>query len=91
MTALQQDSFEQDDVDGPSEQLHGLIETDAQLIPGDSGGPLLTPTARSWESMRRLLHVAALVVSPSPSTRHSPRPRSFWDEKRGDRSSLVLA
>ena len=41
VTALQQVSFEQDDVDGPSEQLHGLIETDAQLIPGDSGGPLV--------------------------------------------------
>lgn len=31
---------------GRSEQLHGLIETDANVQPGDSGGPLLDRTGR---------------------------------------------
>jgi S1-C subfamily serine protease len=34
------------DDDGTSEQLKGLIETDAPLEPGDSGGPLLNPAGQ---------------------------------------------
>ena len=33
--------------DGTADQLTGLIEVNADVIPGDSGGALLTPTARS--------------------------------------------
>ncbi|MBO0690998.1 MAG: PDZ domain-containing protein, partial [Candidatus Dormibacteraeota bacterium] len=31
---------------GGSEQLHGLIQTDAQISPGDSGGPLVNSAAQ---------------------------------------------
>jgi S1-C subfamily serine protease len=45
ITALGQ-TITASDEDGLSEQLPGLIETDARLRPGDSGGPLLTSTVR---------------------------------------------
>ena len=41
MTALNQSITASDDGDGTSEQLNGLIETNAAIQPGDSGGPLV--------------------------------------------------
>ncbi|WP_034487345.1 S1C family serine protease [Actinomadura oligospora] len=40
VTALDQAVVAKDDSDGSSEKLSGLIETDAAIKPGDSGGPL---------------------------------------------------
>ncbi|RFU38110.1 PDZ domain-containing protein [Actinomadura logoneensis] len=40
VTALEQTVIARDDSDGSSERLSGLIETDAAIRPGDSGGPL---------------------------------------------------
>ncbi|MEV4259348.1 trypsin-like peptidase domain-containing protein, partial [Spirillospora sp. NPDC049652] len=40
VTALDQTVVARDDSDGSSEKLSGLIETDAAIRPGDSGGPL---------------------------------------------------
>ena len=40
MTALNQSITASDDFGGGSEQLTGLIRTDAPIQPGDSGGPL---------------------------------------------------
>ena len=41
MTALNQSITASDDGDGTSEQLSGLIETNADIQPGDSGGSLV--------------------------------------------------
>ncbi|NDU73711.1 PDZ domain-containing protein [Actinomadura sp. DSM 109109] len=41
VTALEQAVTARDDSNGTSERLTGLIETDAPIRPGDSGGPLL--------------------------------------------------
>jgi S1-C subfamily serine protease len=41
ITALNQSITAGDDLDGTSEQLSGLIETDANIQPGDSGGSLV--------------------------------------------------
>lgn len=41
ITALHQHIVEQNDVDGSSQPLGGLIETDTELLPGESGGPLV--------------------------------------------------
>ncbi|WP_433472907.1 S1C family serine protease [Spirillospora sp. CA-142024] len=41
VTALQQSVTARDDSNGSSERLTGLIETNAPIKPGDSGGPLL--------------------------------------------------
>jgi S1-C subfamily serine protease len=41
VTALDQSITAYDDATGSSEQLTGLIETDAPIQPGDSGGPLV--------------------------------------------------
>lgn len=40
VTALEQAVVARDDTDNSSEELSGLIETDAAIRPGDSGGPL---------------------------------------------------
>ncbi|MFC5181409.1 S1C family serine protease [Actinomadura harenae] len=40
VTSLDQAVIAKDDSDGSSEKLSGLIETDAAIRPGDSGGPL---------------------------------------------------
>ncbi|MEV5576156.1 trypsin-like peptidase domain-containing protein [Spirillospora sp. NPDC052269] len=42
VTALDQAVIARDDTDGSSEKLSGLIETDAAIRPGDSGGPLFS-------------------------------------------------
>ncbi len=41
VTALQQSIQVQDDVTGAAKSLTGLIEVNADVVPGDSGGPLL--------------------------------------------------
>ncbi|GAA0557930.1 S1C family serine protease [Actinomadura livida] len=41
VTALEQSVTARDDSSGTTERLSGLIETDAPIEPGDSGGPLL--------------------------------------------------
>ena len=41
VTALNQSITASDELSGASEQLTGLIETDAPIQPGDSGGPLV--------------------------------------------------
>ena len=41
VTAVDQSVTARDDTNGTSERLTGLIETDAPIKPGDSGGPLL--------------------------------------------------
>ena len=40
VTGLEQQITASDDSDGTSEHLVGLIQTDANVVPGDSGGPL---------------------------------------------------
>ena len=44
--ALDQSIVASDEASGATEQLSGLIETNAPLQPGDSGGPLVNPSAR---------------------------------------------
>jgi S1-C subfamily serine protease len=46
VTALDQSITAQDQSSGSAEQLTGLIETDADIQPGDSGGPLLTESGQ---------------------------------------------
>jgi S1-C subfamily serine protease len=41
VTALEQEITVNDDVTGEAKQLDGLIQTDAAIVSGDSGGPLL--------------------------------------------------
>jgi S1-C subfamily serine protease len=45
VTALGQSIVASDQVDGSEERLRGLVQTDAALAPGDSGGPLLDNSA----------------------------------------------
>jgi S1-C subfamily serine protease len=46
VTALNQSITAQDDGDGTSEQLSGLIETNANIQPGDSGGALVNSSGQ---------------------------------------------
>ncbi|MHB1548506.1 MAG: S1C family serine protease, partial [Acidimicrobiales bacterium] len=46
VTALDQSITASDSGDGTTEQLKGLIETNAGIQPGDSGGPLVTPSGK---------------------------------------------
>lgn len=46
MTALNQSITASDDGDGTSEQLSGLIETNADIQPGDSGGALVNTSGQ---------------------------------------------
>ncbi|MFC6885095.1 MULTISPECIES: S1C family serine protease [Actinomadura] len=46
VTSLGQSIVATDESDGSSERLTGLIETDAAIKPGDSGGPLLDSSGR---------------------------------------------
>lgn len=46
VTALEQSVTARDDTNGTSERLSGLIETNAPIKPGDSGGPLLNTAGK---------------------------------------------
>ncbi|MBO2453690.1 trypsin-like peptidase domain-containing protein [Actinomadura barringtoniae] len=46
VTALEQEITASDSTDGSSERLTGLIETNAPIQPGDSGGPLLNTSGQ---------------------------------------------
>jgi len=46
VTALNQSIVAQDQATGSSEQLNGLFETNAAVVPGDSGGALVNTSAR---------------------------------------------
>ena len=46
VTALNQSITASDEGDGTSEQLHGLIETNADIQPGDSGGALVNTSGQ---------------------------------------------
>lgn len=46
VTALEQSVTARDDTNGTSERLTGLIETNAPIKPGDSGGPLLNTAGK---------------------------------------------
>jgi S1-C subfamily serine protease len=46
VTALDQSITASDEADGTSEQLTGLIETNADIQPGDSGGPLANSSGK---------------------------------------------
>ena len=52
VTALGQSITASDGSSGSSEQLANLVETDADIQPGDSGGPWSTPAARLSPSTR---------------------------------------
>lgn len=46
VTAIDQSITAQDEVSGATEQLHGMIETNCDIVPGDSGGALVDSAGR---------------------------------------------
>ena len=97
VTALNQSITASDDGDGTSEQLSGLIETNADIQPGDSGGVAGQHLGRRHRHGHGRLgrdsrsnttgsHPRAARASPSRSTPRSPSPSTI---EEGSGSSTV--
>ena len=70
ITALNQSITASDDLDGANEQLTGLIEVNANIQPGDSGGSLVnTAGSVHWDRYRRLPGLLVPVIW-NPGLRH---------------------
>ena len=80
VTALNQSITASDEGDGTSEQLSGLIETNADIQPGTRAGRSSTPRARSSASTpppRRASPSSSTAVPGEPGLRHPDQHRTL--------------
>ena len=92
MTALNQSITASDDGDGTSEQLSGLIETNADIQPGDSGGALVDTSGNvlgiDTAASAGLLVPVERPVRREPGLRHPDQHRAL--DRPGDRGRVRL-
>ena len=92
VTALNQSITASDEGDGTSEQLSGLIETNADIQPGDSGGALVNTSGQvlgdRHGGLGRLLVPVQRPVLGEPGLRHPDQHRPL--HRPGDRGRVRL-